>query len=120
VNTPLVIYLKHIPDRKCDRNIDIDPNNSANDSRKRTLLEQETHKGLYETRKITKYTTQESDVFMEKDIPREILSRDKPRSRSHTSFFIRNKLPYIGVSDSGHAEDRFPTRLISTPNRHAG
>ena len=29
-------------------------------------------------------------------------------------------LPYIGVSDSGHAEDRFPTRLLSTPNRHAG
>ena len=29
-------------------------------------------------------------------------------------------LPYIGVSDTGHAEDRFPTRHLSTPNRHAG
>ena len=29
-------------------------------------------------------------------------------------------MPYIGVSDSGHAKDRFPTRLLSTPNRHAG
>ena len=31
-----------------------------------------THIGLYETRKRTKYTTEESDVFMKKDIPREI------------------------------------------------
>jgi len=34
-----------------------------------------------------------------------------------TSTTVQNVLPYIGVSDSGHAEDRFPTRLMDTPNR---
>jgi len=42
------------------------------------------------------------------------------KSFSQTSFSIQNVLPYIGVSDSGHAEDRFPTRLLSTPNRYLG
>ena len=32
-----------------------------------------------------------------------------------TSTTVQNVLPYIGVSDSGHAEDRFPTRLMDTP-----
>jgi len=36
---------------------------------------------------------------------------------STASFSLQNVLPYIGVSDSGHAEDRFPTRLMDTPNR---
>ena len=35
-----------------------------------------------------------------------------------TSTTVQNVLPYIGVSDSGHAEDRFPTRLMDTPNRY--
>jgi len=39
---------------------------------------------------------------------------------SQASFSIQNVLPYIGVSDSGHAEDRFPTRLISCPSKHLG
>jgi len=39
---------------------------------------------------------------------------------STASFSIQNVLPYIGVSDSGHAEDRFPTRLMDTPNRFVG
>merc|ERR1719239_1721567 len=34
-----------------------------------------------------------------------------------SSTTVQNVLPYIGVSDSGHAEDRFPTRLMDTPNR---
>merc|ERR550534_669211 len=42
------------------------------------------------------------------------------KSFSQSSFSIQNVLPYIGVSDSGHAEDRFPTRLLSTPNRYLG
>jgi len=29
------------------------------------------------------------------------------------AFSIHNVLPYIGVSDSGHAEDRYPTRVSS-------
>lgn len=39
---------------------------------------------------------------------------------SQASFSIQNVLPYIGVSDSGHAEDRFPTRLISCPSKYLG
>jgi len=39
---------------------------------------------------------------------------------SQANFSIQNVLPYLGVSDSGHAEDRFPTRLLSTPNRNVG
>jgi len=42
------------------------------------------------------------------------------KSFSQASFSIQNVLPYIGVSDSGHAEDRFPTRLLSTPSRYLG
>jgi len=45
------------------------------------------------------------------------LSFDKNFS---TSTAIQNVLPYMGVSDSGHAEDRFPTRLIDTPNSFVG
>jgi len=51
-------------------------------------------------------------------LPQQGLLFDK--SFSQTSFSIQNVLPYIGVSDSGHAEDRFPTRLLSTPNRYLG
>lgn len=51
-------------------------------------------------------------------MPQQGLLFDK--SFSQTSFSIQNVLPYIGVSDSGHAEDRFPTRLLSTPNRYLG
>jgi len=51
-------------------------------------------------------------------LPQQGLLFDK--NFSQTSFSIQNVLPYIGVSDSGHAEDRFPTRLLSTPNRYAG
>lgn len=39
---------------------------------------------------------------------------------NQANFSIQNVLPYLGVSDSGHAEDRFPTRLLSTPNRYLG
>jgi len=39
---------------------------------------------------------------------------------SQANFSIQNVLPYLGVSDSGHAEDRYPTRLLSTPNRNLG
>jgi len=39
---------------------------------------------------------------------------------SQASLSLQNVLPYIGVSDSGHAEDRFPTRLLSTPSRYLG
>jgi hypothetical protein len=108
-------------DPKTELSVDASTN-PANDSEKRMLLGKEatetegTHMGLYETkrRRRRKYTTQESNVFEEKDIKMEILSHDIPRSS------IQNKLPYIGVSDSGHAEDRFPTRLLSTPNKDAG
>jgi len=51
-------------------------------------------------------------------LPQQGLIFDK--SFSQSSFSIQNVLPYIGVSDSGHAEDRFPTRLLSTPNRYLG
>jgi len=51
-------------------------------------------------------------------LPQQGLVFDK--SFSQSSFSIQNVLPYIGVSDSGHAEDRFPTRLLSTPNRYLG
>jgi len=51
-------------------------------------------------------------------LPQQGLVFDK--NFSQTSFSIQNVLPYIGVSDSGHAEDRFPTRLLSTPNRYLG
>ena len=37
---------------------------------------------MNETRPGTKYTTQKSDVFMKKDIKREIISPDKPRRSS--------------------------------------
>ena len=91
---------------------------------KEATVTEKTNKVLYETKTRTKYTTQKSNVFMKKDIKREIISCDKPRSSSQissqTSFSIQNVLPYIGVSDTGHAEDRFPTRHLSTPNRHAG
>merc|ERR1712106_865520 len=33
---------------------------------------------------------------------------------------LQNILPYLGVSDSGHAEDRFPTRLSASTNRSLG
>jgi len=46
-------------------------------------------------------------------VPQQLLF-DKNFSSSTT---VQNVLPYIGVSDSGHAEDRFPTRLMDTPNR---
>eukprot|EP00092_Neocalanus_flemingeri_P021226 GFUD01023000.1.p1 GENE.GFUD01023000.1~~GFUD01023000.1.p1 ORF type:complete len:1120 (-),score=366.36 GFUD01023000.1:285-3644(-) len=51
-------------------------------------------------------------------LPQQGLLFDK--NFSQASFSIQNVLPYIGVSDSGHAEDRFPTRLLSTPNRYLG
>ena len=70
-------------------------------------------------------------------VPQHGLSFD--RNFSQANFSIQNVLPYLGVSDSGHAEDRcvltllsrhcfvtskhhyrFPTRLLSTPNRYLG
>ena len=69
-------------------------------------------------------------------VPTQGLSFD--RNFSQANFSIQNVLPYLGVSDSGHAEDRyfvtqlslfvtislphyrFPTRLLSTPNRYLG
>jgi hypothetical protein len=48
-------------------------------------------------------------------LPQQGLLFDKNFSSSTAS--IQNVLPYIGVSDSGHAEDRFPTRLMDSPNR---
>jgi len=51
-------------------------------------------------------------------VPQHGLSFD--RSFSQANFSIQNVLPYLGVSDSGHAEDRFPTRLLSTPSRYLG
>ena len=38
------------------------------------------------------------------------------KSLNQANFSIQNVLPYIGVSDSGHAEDRFPTRLVASSN----
>ena len=42
------------------------------------------------------------------------------KSFSQANFSIQNVLPYIGVSDSGHAEDRFPTRLVASTNSCLG
>ena len=35
---------------------------------------------------------------------------------SQANFSIQNVLPYLGVSDSGHAEDRYLIELIRIPN----
>ena len=45
------------------------PTDPANNSKRRRLLERETHKGLPKTR--TKYATWKEGVFMEKDTIRE-------------------------------------------------
>ena len=50
-------------------------------------------------------------------LPQQSLTFDKNFS---SSVSLQNVLPNIGVSDSGHAEDRFPTRLMDTPNRYVG
>ena len=42
------------------------------------------------------------------------------KSLNQANFSIQNVLPYIGVSDSGHAEDRFPTRLVASSNSCLG
>jgi len=53
-------------------------------------------------------------------VPQNGLLFDKTFSSQVAAGSLQNVLPYIGVSDSGHAEDRFPTRLLGNTSRSLG
>ena len=63
------------------------PTDPANNSKRRRLLERETHKGLHKTR--TKYVTRKEGVFMEKYTTGELINQGNPRSSSQMSFSIQ-------------------------------